>query len=243
MTVLPFKKQTQAQWRLPDETDRVSIVGKTGSGKTTAGLFLLSEMRLYEKVPWVVIDYKGDEHIAKIPMKPLRVNDPPPKEPGLYRLHASPFLEADDPVADFLKKVWANGETGLFFDEAYMLPDRFGRRGGGVLRALFTTGRSRKIPIISLTQRPLDVSKYNFSEASHHVIFRLPDKGDRDIVRGRVPNEKFDEHFGKQGTSLPEYHSCWYDVAKDNFFHMLPYPEPKEIIARLQEVGKINRWT
>jgi len=229
-------------WRLPGWTDRTSIVGKTGSGKTTAGLFLLSAMDLFKKMPWVIIDYKGDDIIAKIPARPLRMGSPAPTEPGLYKLECSPFLSREDPVEKFLKEVWHNGHTGLFFDEVYMLPDRYGRTEGGTLRALFTTGRSRKIPIISLSQRPVDVTKYNFSEASHHVIFRLPDKADRDIVRGRVPNEEFDALFGKFGTDLPEFHSMWYDVSADKVFQLLPFPHPDEIVERLQRAAKINRW-
>jgi hypothetical protein len=237
-----LSRRSRSQWRLPGEEDRTSIVGKTGSGKTTAGLFILEAQNLVEKMPWIILDYKGDEHIAKVPARPVRADSEPPVDPGLYKLEASPFLERDDPVEIFLKKVWKNGHTGLFFDEAYMLPDRFGRTSGGTLRALFTTGRSRKIPIISLSQRPMDVTKYNFSEASHHVIFRLPDKGDRDVVRGRVPNEEFDLKFGRYGTDLPEFHSMWYDVSRDNCFTMLPFPHPDETIERLKETAKINRW-
>ena len=229
-------------WRLPGDTDRTSVVGHTGSGKTTAGLFILSEQRLFEKMPWVIVDYKRDDTIARIPARPIRPDGPVPTEPGLFKLLASPFLEADDPVELFLRKVWEAGNTGLFFDEAYMLPDRFGRRGGGTLRALYTTGRSRHIPIISLTQRPLDVTKYNFSEANHHVIFRLPDKDDRKVVRGRVNGSEFDRIFGIDGADLPQYQSMWYDVSKDNTFEMLPFPHPDEVVDRLQYVAKINQW-
>lgn len=227
--------------RLPGDQDRTSIVGKTGSGKTTAGLHLLS-LQNFKKMPWIIIDYKGDDIIAKIPARPLEPGANPPTEAGVYKLKCSPFLSRNDPVEAFLKKVWNNGETGLFFDEVYMLPDRYGRVEGGTLRALFTTGRSRRIPIISLSQRPVDVTKYNFSEASHHVIFRLPDKADRDIVRGRVPNEEFDDIFGKYGTDLPEFHSMWYDVSADKVFQMLPFPHPDEVVASLQHIAKINRW-
>lgn len=233
---------SKTEWRLPGDTDRTSIVGKTGSGKTTAGLFILSEMNLFEKMPWVILDYKGDDIIEKIPARPLHEGASAPDEPGLYKLMCSPFHASPDPVDEFLRSVWRNGHTGLFFDEAYMLPDRFGRTNSGTLRALFTTGRSRHIPIISLTQRPMDVTKYNFSEASHHVIFRLPDKGDRDVVRGRVPNEEFDRIFGRAGTLLPEYQSMWYDVSRDNTFTMLPFPHPKEVVKQFAYLKDAPQW-
>lgn len=242
MTLKSILHSPQKLWRLPGPTDRTSIVGKTGCGKTSCAAYLLSEMRLYETMPWIIIDYKGDSTIAQIPSRPLKATSKVPTEPGIYRLECSPFLNKEDPVEEFLKRVWDNGNTGLFFDEAYMLPDRYSRTGSGTLRALFTTGRSRHIPILSLTQRPVDVIRYNFSEASHHIIFRLPDKADRDTVRGRVPNEKFDEVFGKNGNQLPLYHSLWYDVEKDNTFVMLPFPHPDDVIAKLNATVKINKW-
>lgn len=241
MSFLDRFKIASSEWRLPGEQDRVSIVGKTGSGKTVMGLHILREMQLYEKMPWVIIDYKGDDHIAKIPARILPPRSEPPKEPGLYKLSASPFQNANDPVDAFLKKVWHNGDTGLFFDEAYMLPDRYGRTDSGTLRALFTTGRSRHIPIISLSQRPVDVTRYNFSEASHHVIFRLNDKRDRDTVRQYVPQEHFDSAF-ESGTPLKKHHSLWYDVDEDNVFEMLPCPDPKTVVSRFRYLAEKTKW-
>lgn len=226
-------------WKLPGDEDRTSVVGKTGSGKTTAGLFLLSQQKMNK--PWIVLDFKGDEKIMGLPLRDIKSTLPPPVEPGLYRLHSDPF---DDPaiVNGFLRKVWQNGKTGLFFDEAYMIPDRHGRTTQSTLRALYTTGRSRKIPIIALTQRPVDVIKYNFTEAEYHLVFRLPDKDDRDIARHRIPNEKFDAIFGKHGTDLQEFHSLWYDVSRDKTFVLSPFPSPEEIMGRLTEMAKINLW-
>lgn len=206
------------------------------------GLFLLTEMRLYETMPWFIIDYKGDDMIKAIPAVSVDPRRAPPIDPGLYKVEASPFLAESDPVDTFLRKVWHNGHTGLFFDEAYMLPDRYGKRGdGGTLRALFTTGRSREIPIISLSQRPVDVTRYNFTEASHHVIFRLNDKRDRDTVRQYVPQEQFDEAFGGSGM-LPKYNSLWYDVDRDIVFELMPCPCPKDILANLKSAAEINHW-
>jgi hypothetical protein len=238
----PALVPVRSQWQLPGITDRVAICGKTGCGKTTAALFILAATQWFKKIPVIVIDYKDDEHIAAVPMKLLRAGANPPTEPGLYKLIA-PDMQArrNDTVETFLQKVLDNGHTGLLFDEAHMLPDCSGRSDDGVLRPLFATGRSRIIPIISLTQRPVRVTRWNFSEASHHAIFRLNDKRDRDTVRGWVPNEEFDEAFGQGGTEMPKFHSLWYDVDRDLSFQMLPFPSPDEVIARLTRDAK-NNW-
>lgn len=247
--VTPFKGPNLFQrirrnlegWRLPGATDRTSIVGKTGSGKTVFGVYLMLASRLYREMPWIILDYKGDALIQKIPAKILSVLHKPPVDPGVYRLYLNPF---DDPEAvnGFLKKVWQNGNTGLFFDEAYMLPDRRGRTENSVLRALFTTGRARRIPIISLSQRPVDVLRYNFSEASHHVIFRLNDKRDRDTVRAYIPEAPFKESF-ESGMTLPAYHSLWYDVDQDLSFEMLPGPAEKALVAMFADIRQVKDWT
>jgi hypothetical protein len=56
-----LSSNARRRWRLPGDLDRVSIVGKTGSGKTTAGLFLLNEMNSFTKMPWIIVDYKRDD--------------------------------------------------------------------------------------------------------------------------------------------------------------------------------------
>lgn len=228
-------------WVLPGTDDRTSIVGKNGSGKTLFGIFLMLQSRLYQKMPWVIFDYKGDDHIQKIPARVIEPRNKPPTEPGLYKMHLDPF-DGPEQVNAFLKKLWHNGSTGLFFDEAYMLPDRHGRIENSVLRAIFTTGRSRHIPVISLSQRPVDVMRYNFTEASHHVIFRLNDERDRLTVRSYIPREEFDQAFGG-GRSLQRYHSLWYDVNRDLTFEMLPCPNQDCIYEQFEEIAAMKKWS
>jgi DNA helicase HerA-like ATPase len=229
------------KWRLPGDRDRTSIVGVTGSGKTQFAVYLMLASRLYEKMPWIVFDYKGDELIGKLPAREIDPRNSPPKDPGMYRLHLNPF---DDPdiIKSFLGKVWSNGDTGLYFDEVYMLPDSRARSENQVLRALYTTGRSRRIPMMCLSQRPVDVIRYNFSEASHHVVFRLNDELDRKIVRGRVPYTPFEQAFSGE-TNLPKYHSFWYDVQRDLSFEMLPGPSEDVLMEMFEQVEKVQKWT
>lgn len=230
-----------SDWKLPLNDDRTSIVGKTGSGKTVFGVYLLLVSRLYQKMPWIIFDYKGDEFIRKIPVVNIDVRSKPPTDPGIYLAHMSPF-DGEELFNSFVKKIWSNGSTGLFFDEAYMLPDRRGRTENSVLRAVFTTGRSRHIPIISLSQRPVDVLRYNFTEASHHVIFHMNDDRDFATVRSYIPSRAFEEAFGGKNR-LPKYHCLWYDVNRDLSFEMLPCPDEKALEPMFDEVRDVKHWS
>ena len=81
--------------RLPDDSKRLYIIGRTGSGKTVAGVWHLSH-RSWRKMPWVIVDYKGDELIARLPATEIR-NWKVPSEPGLYILR--PLVGKDDGAA------------------------------------------------------------------------------------------------------------------------------------------------
>lgn len=200
---------------LPGISHRTAVIGRTGGGKTFFGVWLLSEMP-FDKMPWIIFDFKGDDLINAIGAREISIKSDPPIKPGLYVVRPHP---AQDALVDvFLWKVWQNGNTGLYFDEGYMVA------GSDAYSAIQTQGRSLCIPSITLTQRPVWANKFSFSEADYFCIFQLNKKDDNKMVANYTADFDFREE-------LPKYYSRWYDVSQGKFYVLKPVPSRSKIIS------------
>lgn len=204
------------QVRLPGDRHRISIVGRTGSGKTQAALWHLSNASIDSK-PWIAINHKFDENIDSIEKARDIDFDTVPDSPGIWRLHPSP--DQDEELNDYLWKIWERGNTGIYVDEGYMI------RKADAFNACLTQGRSKHIPMIVLTQRPVRVSPFVFSECDFMQVFQLLKKRDKQTIED---NSKIN-----MNTELPPYHSFYFDVSKNNVAHFGPVPTMDKIQAKI----------
>lgn len=212
---------------LPDDTQRLAIVGRTGSGKTVGALWHLSR-RGFNDMPWIIIDYKGDTHIARIPgLREISVRAKPPTRPGLYVIR--PMPDIDDEALDlFLCRVWENGRTGIYLDEGYMIG-----RYNKWYRALLTQGRSKHIPIITLSQAPAWVSPFIFRESEFIQAFHLQTPADRIRMAEFMP--------GADVSHMPKHHSWYWNVLDFELTYLRPVPPPDEILDRIESrLGKLR---
>lgn len=220
------------KWRFPGAEHRTVIVGQTGSGKTTFGVWLLSFLPVDQR-PWVVVDYKRErlfrdlgKHAFRSILKP---SSPAPRSKGLHLIQ--PFENDDAAMDAFFWRIWERGNIGIYIDEAYMVPA--GR--GSALRAILTQGRSLKIPVIALSQRPVDVDRMFFSEAQFFAVFHLIDRDDRMTVRRYVPIDPDIE--------LPEFHCWWYDAQKRSTIILQPIPaHDNAYLNRLRDRAPRRLW-
>lgn len=202
------------QYLPPDDSKRLTILGKTGSGKTQAAVWHLAN-RSWKEKPWIVFDFKRDELIDQIGAKEVNITRPPPRTRGLYVVR--PNLDQDEFVDAYLWQIWENEHTGVFIDEGYMIGNR-----SKPLRAILTQGRSKRVPLILLSQRPVWLDRFALSEADYFQVFAMTDARDRAIVNSFVPFDVSDR--------LPDYNSYWYDVPRDFKARMAPVPSADEII-------------
>lgn len=208
------------EFRLPGGADRTTVIGPTGSGKTVFGAWLLSQQRFNER-PWVAPDFKDEELWDKVgdpPMRPLNLSQLPKKK-GLYRLDVKPGQ--DEAFEDWLWKVWHKGEIGLFSDEVSLWPRQ------NAFKACLRQGRSRRIPIIACTQRPVDCDREVFSESQYIAIFSIEDERDAKIVKGFTRDTPIDR-------PLPPHHCYWFDRRQKCYFILKPCPPPDIVASDLK---------
>ena len=210
-------------FRFPKKTQRITIGGSTGSGKTYGALWLLSQCDIDVR-PWVILNPKKDPTIADVPTTILPVGSKPPKAPGLYEIQPVPEIH-DAWVERFLWQCWQQEDIGLYIDEGYMIP-----RNSKAMLALLTQGRSKYIQMIMLTQRPVLCHPMMFSESDFLWVYRFNKPIDRDTISQYISADV--------KKRLPEFHSYWYDVGQDACFVLGPVPDKAELIASFDRFEK-----
>lgn len=160
---------------------RFLVVGRAGSGKST-----LARALAYSYRNVLVIDPKHEESLARsqtvydvasfvalFPQRATRI---------VFRPDAS--LERAPDVGAVYARALAYGNTAIVNHEvmfyatsAWCLPE---------LRRAQIAGRSRRVPLWNLTQRPIDVHNVILSETTHVFLFDLLLETDRRKVAGIV---------------------------------------------------------
>jgi hypothetical protein len=213
------------EFRFPRPDEHVTAVGRTGSGKTQLGAWLISESDL-ESRPHVVVDYKHDEFMHSLPeIRKIR-HDEAIKQPGLYMVSFLPHEQ--DEMTDFYWRMWHRGNVHLHTDEIYSVG-----KNCKPFNSIMVQGRSKNISTTNLTQRPVECARFIFSEASHIITFHLNDVRDQKTVEGFFPDDL--------SVVLPEFHSRWYDIKRNKIFRLRPVPDADIIRQRFSERLKPKR--
>lgn len=220
-----------AQFVLPNAADRTVIIGQTGSGKTILAGWVLSRQR-FDKRPWVAITFKDEplwNLVGDPPMRPLKLGAMPGKH-GLYRMDVRPGEE--NALEEWLWKIWERENVGLFVDEVSLMPRKSG------LKAILRQGRSKLIPVIACTQRPVDCDREVFSEAQYRGLFGLEDARDYQVIKGLFGNRDLRDEV----EDLRRHCSIWWDAKQRHLFTLNPCPPPATVAADLKAVVPYSWW-
>ena len=202
--------------RFPGDSDRVAILGRSGSGKTTAEIWHLSG-KDFRASPWLIVNTKDDELINQIAqiegVQTIGLNETPGDQ-GLYIVNPRPSEQVE--LDALFQRIWEKQNCGIAIDEGYAI------KKTDWFNACLTSGRTRKIPMIVGSQRPKKISLFVFSEASYMQVFDLTNYDDRKEVSRWIP---FDP-----ATRLPNHYSLWYDVKHNSVTKLSPVPPADKIL-------------
>ncbi len=210
-------------FRLPGADNKTIVIGANGSGKTIFGAWLLSLQR-FDKRPWVILDFKNEvlwDDVGFPPLRRLRLGEMPGKR-GLYVMTVLPGQEEE--LEKWFWKVLVKENIGIFCDEVNMT-----QYSKGFL-AILRMGRSKHIPIIACTQRPVKVDRELFTECQFKVVFRLDDARDYKTVQEFTGDAPVD-------VPLPEHWCYWYDSPKRTLHTLKPCPGPDTIAKSLRRAA------
>lgn len=211
---------SQPLLKLASPKQHTAIIGRNGSGKTVAGLWHLSQ-RNFLQMPWIVVDFKGDENINALERARYIEPGEIPKHPGIYILQ--PDAANPEPLAETFENAYDKERVGFWIDEGFMMGES--KTVEKKFIRLLVQGRSKRIPFIVLAQRPTWITRFVFSESSFFQIFHLQDDRDAAILKEIMPKDSI--------RRLPDFHSMYFDVAQNHVHYLAPVPKADEIIGSI----------
>lgn len=214
----------------PRTDQHSTLIGMNGSGKSVFAAHMVSCAPL-DRMPYILIDYKDEELFNSVDRARYLDFKDAPREPGFYILKAEPSKD-DDRVNEFLYRQLKAEKRGLIYDEGFSIPNK------GAMETIYMQGRSKHVPVITLTQRPSWLTRYAFTENSYLCYFRLTDREDQKTLRRWLPPNEPIWDFDRD---LPKYHARWYDNQQNASFILAPAPDPETILEKFEEKLKPRR--
>lgn len=197
---------------------RMTIAGRTGSGKSTLGKWMIQRSPGH----WLILNPKATAAYDRLPdSNTVHGFDAKKIEKSLEEHKFTNVIPSTQEATPDYMDAWVMylHETylhvGLCIDELYSIHQN-GRAGQGLL-AWLTRGREKKQSFLGLTQRPAFVSKFVFSEADYIVGMSIALEDDRKRMYEFTSRQAFRE-------KLPPHEWAYYDVSADSLRRFGPVP-------------------
>lgn len=201
--------------------ERAVLAGRTGSGKSTLGCWLLQQSPGH----WIILNPKWTMAYKNLPDSITIEGLDLKKIAKAMETHRFTIVNPHSHQTDWelldalLQWVHENYTSiGICVDESYAIHN--GGRAGPGLIGILTRGRELKQSFIGMTQRPAFLSKFLFSEADYIVGMALSMVDDRKRMYEFTGRRIFEEKIAPR-----EW--LWYDVAADELRKFNPVPLTK----------------
>ena len=194
--------------------ERAMVIGRTGSGKTTGAIWLLS------RAPgrWLVVNSKADPALDALgPAVAFDARAILAMPDDVRVMVATPrTFEPDELDRVLLELCESRMPLSVLIDELLYFHGPNGRAGPGLM-GLLTRGRSRGQGFIGCSQRPAAISQFCYSECDYFAVYRLtlPQDWSKLIAVTAKPAIR---------QRRPPFFWGWYDVRADRLGEYGPVP-------------------
>ncbi len=198
---------------------RVTVAGRTGSGKSTLGCWLLMQPN---PLHWIILNPKWTAAYKGLPDANVIEGINVPKIEKSLVNHKFTIVNPIGAENNHTSLDWLIGHfhenfsnLGICADELYSLHNA--ARPGPGLTGLLTRRRELRQSFLGLTQRPAWVSQFVFSEADYIAEMDLTLAKDRKTLAEITGQPAMLER-------LERHRWLWYDVGADRLHYYAPVP-------------------
>lgn len=177
--------------------EHMAIVGDTGTGKTYLASLLLEQRKF-------VVSFKSKADKTRLPGKIVRTNEYM-EDLKTDKLVLYPrWSQQMDEFIRGLERVWRHGAWTVYLDELFFLISTYGKPMENRINRLLTQGRSKDISVVCGMQRPVGISRFALSQATHLIVFRQEGRDIKTIQEATSPL------FAQTLEQLDKYQFSWY---------------------------------